>query len=204
MLPGPKVIKEDDEPTQPQESLTTQAPFRPELGHGEDGLPLLPVVDPEEIPMKDVKQLLAEYVRLSWSMCFKHENYCCFVFNPTSVASLPCGINPQLSHMDALHSEQRLDFLKNTAPFSSFRTLDPTRMAVSEVLEAFKLIVLGQANNSRVFDFLLTRENIPHSAVINSDNDDHDDEIQKLPDPESAVTRESQVSLLDQFWINRR
>ena len=80
----------------------------------------------------------------------------------------------------------------------------PPHMAVSEVLEAFKLIVLGQANNSRVFDFLLTRENIPHSAVINSDNDDHDDEIQELPDPESAVTRESQVSLLDQFWINCR
>jgi hypothetical protein len=105
--------------------------------------------------------------------------------------------------MDALHSEERLGFLKNAAPLSSFRTLDPTRMAVSEVLEAFKLIVLGQANNRRVLDFLLTRENIgvrhPSLAVINSDNDD--DEIQELPDPDpkigTPVTIKSQVSFSD-------
>jgi hypothetical protein len=105
--------------------------------------------------------------------------------------------------MDALHSEQRLGFLKNAAPFSSFKTLDPTRMAVSEVLEAFKLIVLGQANNSRVLDFLLTHKNIPHHdpslAALNSDNDDHD-EIQELPDPKTPVKRKSQVS----FSRNRR
>ena len=72
MLPVPKVIKQDDEPTQPQESLTTHAAavLRPELGHGKDGLPLLPDVDAEEMVMKDVKWLLSEYVRLSWSMCF--------------------------------------------------------------------------------------------------------------------------------------
>lgn len=122
----------------------------------------------------------------------------------TSAASLPHGIHPQRSHMDALHSEQRLGFLKNAAPFSSFRTLDPTRMNVSEVLEAFNLIVSGQANNSRVLDFLLTLENIPHSpassAVINSDNDDHDDEIQELPDPKTPVIRKSglQVSFSGQ------
>lgn len=74
MLPGPvpKVIKQDDElePMQPQESLTTLTVLRPELGHGGDGLPLLPDVDAEEIAMKDVKRLLSEYVRLSWSMFF--------------------------------------------------------------------------------------------------------------------------------------
>jgi hypothetical protein len=72
MLPVPKVIKQDDEPMQPQESLTTLAApvLRPELGHGDDGLPFLPDVDAEEIAMKDVKRLLSEYVRLSWSMFF--------------------------------------------------------------------------------------------------------------------------------------
>lgn len=80
----PKVIEQDDEPTQPQENLTTHAAavLQPELGHDKDGLPLLPDVDAEEISMKDVKRLLAEYVRLSWSTCFKHEYYCCFVSNP--------------------------------------------------------------------------------------------------------------------------
>lgn len=118
----------------------------------------------------------------------------------TSAASLPRGIHPQLSHTDALHSEQRLGFLKNAAPFSSFKTLDPTRMAVSEVLEAFKLIVSGQLKSSRILEFLLTHENIPHSssAVINSNNDHYDDEILELPDPETPVTvtrkSKSQVS----------
>lgn len=120
----------------------------------------------------------------------------------TSAASLPRDIrvHPQRSYMDALHSAQRLGFLKNATPFSSFRTLDPTRMAFSEVIEAFNLIVSGQANNSRVLDFHLTHENIPHPslAVINSDNDDHDDEIQELPDPISPVTRKSQVSFSEQ------
>lgn len=66
----PKVIEKDDEPTEPQESLTVQAVLHAAelgLGHGKDGLPLLPVVDAEEIAMKDVKRLLAEYVELSWS-----------------------------------------------------------------------------------------------------------------------------------------
>ena len=85
--------------------------------------------------------------------------------------------------MDALHSDQRLAFLKNTAPFSEFRTLDPTRMAVNEVLETFKLIVSGQANNTWVLEFILTCKNIPHLAT---NLDDDDDEIEELPDPKTA------------------
>ena len=94
--------------------------------------------------------------------------------------------------MDALHSDHRLTFLKNSAPFSAFGTLDPTRMAVNEVLEVFKLIVSGQANNTRVLDFILTRENIPH-------DDDDEPEIEELPDPKTPLVspskrRKSQVS----------
>jgi hypothetical protein len=84
--------------------------------------------------------------------------------------------------MDALHSDQRFTFLKNAAPFSAFRTLDPTRMAVNEVLEAFKLIVSGQANNTRVLDFIPACENIPHSMAVNIDDND---EIEELPDPKT-------------------
>lgn len=101
----------------------------------------------------------------------------------TSAASLPHGIHPHLSYMDALHSDQHLAFLKNTAPFSEFRMLDPTRMAVNEVLETFKLIVSGQANNTWVLEFILTCENIPHLAT---NLDDDDDEIEELPDPKTA------------------
>ena len=83
-----------------------------------------------------------------------------------SAASLPHGIHPHLSHMDALHSDQCFTFLKDSAPFSAFGTLDPTRMAVNEVLDTFKLIVSGQANNTCVLDFILTHENIPHLVII--------------------------------------
>ena len=41
-------------------------------------------------------------------------------------------------------------------------------------------------------------QEIPHSALINSDNDDHDEEIQELPDPKTSVTRKSQVSFSEQ------
>ena len=87
--------------------------------------------------------------------------------------------------MDALHSDQRLTFLKNTAPFSAFTTLDPTRMPVNEVIEAFKLIVSDQVNNTRVLDFILTCKNIPHMRAVNVDDDDSDD-IEELPDPERS------------------
>ena len=36
---------------------------------GDDGLPLLPVVDVEEIALKDVKRLHAKYMALTWDMC---------------------------------------------------------------------------------------------------------------------------------------
>ena len=67
----------------------------------------------------------------------------------TSAMSLPHGIHLHLSHMDALHSDHCLTFLKNSAPFSAFGTLalNPTCMVVNEVFEVFKSIVSGQANN---------------------------------------------------------
>lgn len=73
------MIELNDKPTEPQEKDSV---LHPELGRDKDGLPLLPVVDAEEIAMKDVKRLLAEYVALSWGMCFEqieHLHHHCFV-----------------------------------------------------------------------------------------------------------------------------
>lgn len=53
-------------------------------------------------------------------------------------------------------------------------------------------------NHDKQDDKLNVPQEIPHSALINSDNDDHDDEIQELPDPKTSVTRKSQVSFLEQ------
>jgi len=72
-------------------------------------------------------------------------------------------------------------------------------MEAYEVLIAFKLIVSGQVNDYWVLDFILTCENIPHSAVFISD-DDGDDEIQELPDPPRVSPlnrRKSLVSFLE-------
>ena len=55
-------------------------------------------------------------------------------------------------------------------------------MPVNEVIEAFKLIVSDQANNTRILDFILTCENIPHLRAVNVYDDD---EIEKLPDPKT-------------------
>ena len=72
LLLGPEVIELNDKPTEPQEKVSIHLPELG-LGRSEDGLPLLPPVDAEEIAMKDVKRLLAEYVALSWSTCFNHD-----------------------------------------------------------------------------------------------------------------------------------
>ena len=66
LLLGPEGIEPNDKPTQPQERVPI---LYPELGRDKDRLPLLPDLNPEDIAMKEVKQLLTDYVALSWSMC---------------------------------------------------------------------------------------------------------------------------------------
>jgi len=79
-------------------------------------------------------------------------------------------------------------FLKDASPFVGFKTLDPPRMSVHEVYEAFGIIRSGQDADVRVIEFNLTRDNIPHELVV--DCAQSDDEIVETLDsgPDLATT----------------
>ena len=153
-----------------------------------DTFPLLPAINFDTISPVACRSLLTDYIQAVWGkqrLLMQFRNPLTFdiltEFSLSSEESL--GQTPP-PPWDALHSaEHRLTLLMDPDSFSRFKSLDPSRMSVTEIYDALNDLSNAQEEDHPLLQFNINDEVVANLISLYS----VDQDIAEVPDPSSTT-----------------